>query len=129
MSKKILDTNILIRFLTNDTPQLARQSEAIFAKAQKNELIIPDLVFAEIVFVLMSFYKLEKQEVVEKLRVVIEFEKFNTNEQLLNTTLNIFEENNISFIDAYLLANLQRNPDYELISFDKRLMKLKEKLK
>jgi predicted nucleic acid-binding protein len=47
-----LDTNVLIRHLTGDPPAQARRASAFLAAAE--ELLVPDLIIAEVVFVLDS---------------------------------------------------------------------------
>ena len=65
---KFVDTNIFIRFLTDDIPEKADACEEIFKKAveKKETLFTTDLVIAKIVWVLESFYGLPKKEVQDK---------------------------------------------------------------
>lgn len=48
-----VDTNVLIRHLTGDPPEMASRATAFLASAE--ELLLPDLIVAEIVDVLESF--------------------------------------------------------------------------
>src|SRR5207245_5310987 len=66
-----LDTNVLIRHLTGDPPAQARRATAFLAAA--DELLVPDLIVAEVVFVLESFYEVERAQVAELVRAVIGF--------------------------------------------------------
>jgi len=66
-----LDTNVMIRHLTGDPPAQARRATALLAAA--DELLVPDLVVAEVVFVLESFYEVKRQRVAELVRAVIGF--------------------------------------------------------
>ncbi len=123
MAKKIVDTNVIIRFLTNDSPQLARQAEKIFSQAKKRELVIPDFVLTEIVWALLSFYQLKKEALIEKLEAILAFDRFELNRTVLAKAIAFYRENNISFVDAYLLA-LSETKKQDLITFDQRLKKL-----
>lgn len=125
MRKKLflLDTNILVRFLTEDDKELADRAEKIFQEAQDSSLEIPDLVIAEIVYVLLSFYKFPKEEVIEKIDLLLDFEKFKTNKKVFKKTLEFFQKNNISFIDAYLWALVSLGKNQKLYTFDKNLEK------
>jgi predicted nucleic acid-binding protein len=58
-----LDTNVLIRHLTGDPPEQARQATAFLAQA--DELLVADLIVAEVVFVLESFYEVARERVAE----------------------------------------------------------------
>ncbi len=66
-----LDTNVLIRHLTGDPPAQARRTMAFLATA--DELLVPDLIVAEVVYVLESFYEVERERVAELVRAVIGF--------------------------------------------------------
>ena len=70
---KFVDTNIFIRLLTNDDPEKAKQCEKLFKAAKKNEeeLFTSELVIAEIVWVLESYYGLTKREVKEKVEKIL----------------------------------------------------------
>ncbi|MEK7595477.1 MAG: PIN domain-containing protein [Patescibacteria group bacterium] len=123
-SLDILDTNILIRFLTNDTPEQAAVIEGFFKKAAPKTLIVPDMVVAEVIFVLLSFYDLSKAEVVDKLQALVSYEKFKINRILMQKALDVFSSNSISFVDAYLVALASAQGPGVLRTFDKRLLKL-----
>lgn len=58
-----LDTNVLIRHLTGDPPVQARRAMAFLVAA--DELLVPDLVVAEVVFALESFYEVKRERVAE----------------------------------------------------------------
>ena len=64
---KFIDTNIFIRFLTNDIPEKAEACDHLFRDAaEKNErLFTTEMVIAEIIWVLESYYELPKKEVQE----------------------------------------------------------------
>ncbi len=125
MSKKteILDTNIIIRFLTQDSPQLSQQAEKIFSQAEAHQLEIPDFILTEIVWVLLSFYELKKEEVIQKLEAILAFSKFKLNRKILRIALDIYRNENISFVDTLLIAKGKAN-NQKVVSFDKRVNKL-----
>jgi predicted nucleic acid-binding protein len=53
-----VDTNILVRHLTGDPPEQARRASSFLAQAE--ELLLTDLVAAEVVYVLESFYEVPR---------------------------------------------------------------------
>lgn len=63
-----LDTNVLIRHLTGDPPAQARRARAFLAAA--DELLVPDLIVAEVVYVLESFYEVARERVAQLVRAV-----------------------------------------------------------
>ena len=118
-----MDTNVVIRFLTADDLRLAEKAEKLFLEAEKGELIIPDFILTEIVWVLLSFYKLGKDDVIEKLEAMLAFDKFALDRKILRQAVSYWRRKNISFVDAYLLS-LSINRKGKLISFDQKLNKL-----
>jgi predicted nucleic acid-binding protein len=67
--RAFLDTNVLIRHLTGDPPELATRATAALASAER--LLLTDLVLAECVYVLESFYEVERPRVAELMRAAI----------------------------------------------------------
>jgi len=122
--KTIIDTNVILRFLLNDNSLQTKQAEKIFLEAEKGSLEIPDLVIAEIVFVLLSVYKLTKKSVVAKIRSLLEYENFSTNRKTLSLALSVFEVSNISFVDSYLVGLVKSRKTNTLFSFDKKINKI-----
>jgi len=61
-----IDTNVLVRHLTGDPPDMAARATAYLEN--ENELLLTDLVAAETVYVLESFYETPRHEVAEALR-------------------------------------------------------------
>lgn len=103
MSKNLIDTNLIIRFLINDDPQKVSRVEKLL-KNKKSINILLDAVVAEIIWVLRSYYSLDKTEVAEKIRALIHVDTIKCNAFLINRALTLWEDNNISYIDAYLAA-------------------------
>lgn len=124
---KILDTNILIRFLTNDDANLAEQAENILRTAAKSSLKLYDVVFVEIIFVLQSVYQLKKKTIVEIVSLLITFSAISCNKKLLGQTLWLFDEHSISIVDAYLLARAQLAPNSQIETFDLKLKRLTQR--
>lgn len=103
MSKNLLDTNLIIRFLVNDDVKKVSRVEKLL-KDKTNKNILLDTVLAEIVWVLSSYYLLDKESVVEKIRALIHVDTVQSNTFLIDRALTIWQENNLSYIDAYLAA-------------------------
>lgn len=121
---KLLDTNLIIRFLIKDDPGQFEAAQKLFSSLNEN-LILTDLVLAEAVWTLHSVYKLTKQAVIEKLLKLLELKNLTANYHLLANSLLIYRDHNISFIDAYLIAYCEQNKLDGIYSFDKDLDKIK----
>lgn len=118
MSKNLIDTNLIIRFLVNDNPQKVSRVETLL-KNKKNINILLDTVVAEIVWVLSSYYSLSKKEVIEKIRALIHVNTIKCNAFLIARALTLWEENNISYIDAYIAAVAELG-NITLYSYDQK---------
>ena len=119
---KFLDTNIFIRFLTDDVPQKADACEKVFKKAveKKETLFTTELVIAEIVWVLESFYELQKEEVQDKVEKILNTPNLICpHKDLILSALIIYSEKNIDYIDAYNALILKENSIEEFYSYDK----------
>ena len=126
MQKKlpVLDTNILVRFLVEDVTEQIEVIGKLFTDAGDESLEVSDMVIAEVVLVLQSFYKKEKDEVIDKIKVLVSDKKFKVNRLLMKTTLEIYSREEILFVDAYLCAGVSLGKNEFLYTFDKRLIKI-----
>lgn len=115
-----VDTNILIRHLTGDPPDQAARATALLAEAE--ELLLLDVIVAEIVYVLESFYKVPTDEVAGLVRSVIAFAPIRTlDPALLLRSLEVYETLGIDFADAYLVASAEAAGVHDIISFDRSI--------
>jgi len=118
-----LDTNVLIRHLTGDPPAQARRATALLARAE--ELLVPDLIVAEVVYVLESFYEVERQRVAELVRAVIGFPAIVVvDEPLLLRALEVYEVDRLDFAEAYLVASAEASGVETIASFDRTIDRL-----
>ena len=119
---KFVDTNIFIRFLTDDLPRKADDCEKLFRKAidKKESLYTTELVIAEIIWVLESYYKLTKEDVKEKVEKILNTPNLSCpGKDMILEALNLYTEKNIDYIDAYNAQVMRRNGIEEVFSYDK----------
>ena len=107
MSKAFVDTNLFLRFLTQDPPEQAYAAEGTLRRAAAGELtlVTTPLVFAELAWTLKSFYKWPLEKIAQVLLALLNtpgLEVENT-DRLIQTVV-WFEEKNVDFIDAYHAA-------------------------
>ncbi len=115
-----VDTNVLIRHLTGDPPDLAARATAYLAAA--DELLLPDLIVAEVVYVLESFYEVPADEVARLVRSVIAYPPIRTlDHALLLRSLEVYETHRIDFAEAYLVASAEATGIPDIISFDRSI--------
>ena len=115
-----VDTNILVRHLTGEPPEMAVRATAFLANAE--ELLLADLVVAEIVYVLESFYEVPTEEIARLVRSVIAFAPIRTlDPALLLRSLEVYETHRIDFVEAYLVASAEFAGVRDIISFDRSI--------
>jgi len=115
-----VDTNILVRHLTGDPPDLAARATAFLGQA--DELLLPDLIVAEMVYVLESYYEVPIEEVGRLVRSVIAFDAVRTlDPALLLRSLEIYVVHRIDFAEAYLVASAESAGVRDIASFDRSI--------
>jgi len=115
-----LDTNVVVRHLTGDPPELAARATA--ALEAETDLLLVDLVVAECVYVLESFYEVHRPRVAELMRAVIAFPSIRTiDPQSLLRALEIYEVDRLDFAEAYLVAQAEATGVATVLSFDKSI--------
>jgi predicted nucleic acid-binding protein len=118
-----LDTNVLVRHLTGDPPAQARRATAFLEGAE--ELLVPDLVVAEVVYVLESFYEVERPRVAELVRAVVGFPAVVVvDAPLLLRALEVYEVERLDFAEAYLVASAEVSGVGTIASFDREIDRL-----
>ncbi|MGH8923823.1 MAG: PIN domain-containing protein [Acidimicrobiia bacterium] len=115
-----VDTNILIRHLTGDPPDLATRATDFLAEAE--ELLLPDVIVAEIVYALESFYEVPNEEVARLVRSVVAFDPIRVmNPAHLLRSLEVYETHRIDYAEAYLVASAEASGVDDIASFDRSI--------
>lgn len=118
-----VNTNILIKHFTGDPPETAARATAFLAATEV--LLVPDLIVAEVVYVLESFYEVPREEVARLVQSVIAYPPIRTlDAALLLRALEVYETERIDFADAYLVANAEASGVVDIASFDRALDRL-----
>lgn len=117
------DTNLFIRYLTNDDPEKADRVERLLADAAagKVRLVTAELVMTETAWVLESAYGLKAAEVAPLIRAVLVTPGLEViGAALVERALTHYESKGIDFIDGYIIALMERRRLTGLYSFDKK---------
>lgn len=118
--RALLDTNILVRHLTGDPPAQARRATALLRRA--DELILTDLIFAELVYVLESYYERPRAEVARLSRSLLALDSIAVaDHDLLLRGLDLYESERLDFAEAYLAATAEISGIERVASFDRSL--------
>jgi predicted nucleic acid-binding protein len=119
-----VDTNVLVRHLTGDPSAMAARASAYLASAE--ELYLADLVVAETVYVLESFYEVPRGQVAEAMRSLIAFGSIVTvDAALLLRTIEVYEVDGLDFAEAYLVACAETTGVGKVASFDRSIDRMK----
>jgi predicted nucleic-acid-binding protein len=100
---------------------MAARASAALAR-EDEDLLLTDLVLAECVYVLESFYEVERSRVVELMRSAISLHSIKTLDQTtLLRALEVYETERIDFAEAYLVAQAEATGVGEILSFDRSI--------
>ncbi|HEY5275212.1 MAG TPA: type II toxin-antitoxin system VapC family toxin [Coriobacteriia bacterium] len=115
-----VDTNVLVRHLTGDPPDQAARATRYLREA--DELLLPDLILAEVAYVLESFYEVPRAQVATTLRAVLAFPAIRVLDvDLLQRAVEVYEVHRLDFADAYLVASAERTGIGVIASFDRAI--------
>jgi predicted nucleic acid-binding protein len=115
-----VDTNILVRHLTGDPPAQARRATRYLETA--DELLLPDLIAAEVAYVLDSYYEVPRAQVADTLRAILAFPAIRViDADLLRRAIEVYEVHRLDFADAYLVASAERTGVGVIASFDRAI--------
>ena len=113
-----IDTNVLVRHLTGEPPAQAARATRYLATA--DELLLPDLIVAEVAYVLESFYETPRTQVAETLRAIVAFPSIRVvDAELLLRAVEVYDVHRLDFADAYLVASAERSGLGQIASFDR----------
>jgi predicted nucleic-acid-binding protein len=112
-----VDTNVLVRHLTGDPPETAARASRFLRSAA--DLLVADLVVAETVYVLESFYEAPRQQVAEVIRSLLAFPSVVVVDPVLVLrAIEIYEIDRLDFAEAYLVACAETTGVGRVASFD-----------
>lgn len=118
----LVDANIVLRWLLGDHKELSRKAEIIVEGSEEKNLVIADMILAEIVYVLRGKgYDREQTTVSLGLTARTPAFAYESPELMLDS-LTLYSQTNLDFADCYLLARAQRQK-ISVQTFDKQLVK------
>lgn len=123
MNCSFLDANVFIRYLTNDDPAKADRVEKLLdlAASGKERLLTTELVIAEVVWVLESFYKLDNLSIGPMIKAILATQGLEViNGALIEKAVELYMKQNIDFIDGYIVAVMECYKVNEIFSYDKK---------
>ena len=118
--RAFVDTNVLVRHLTGDRPEMSRRASAFLAAA--DGLLLTELDVAETIYVLESFYRASRADIARSIRSLIAFEAIVcVDPALLLRATEVYENDCLDFAKAYLVASAESSRVGAVASFDRSI--------
>ena len=115
---KIVDTNVILRYLLNDVDELVVKAAVIL---ENDHIFIPVEIIAEVVYVLEKVYKTERDEIANSIKGLGRYKNIEMNErEIVYRAMDYYESKRLDFIDCLLLA-YHTVKDIEIETFDRKL--------
>jgi len=118
---KIVDTNVILRFLLQDDEKQSPESLRII---ESGEIFIPNEVFVEVIYVLSSVYKFTKEDIYDVVQVLLNEDNviFQDND-IIDVAISTYANERLDIVDCMLYA-YKKCENYAIETFDKRLKRL-----
>ena len=122
----LIDTNVILRYLLNDHKRFSPKAKAFIQDVangiKKDEL--QSVVVFECVYVMEKFYKIPKNEIVDKLSRILNIKGMvNADKSAILDALVKYENSSADIVDCILAA--KSSPQRVIVSFDKDFKRLK----
>ena len=117
---KIVDANVVLRYLLADVPTLFARSEQIL----ENEAVYLRFeVLAEVVYVLDKVYAVSRREISASVAGLLKYPTVTTyNSEVAIRALETYSDSSLDIVDS-LLCGYSYVQGAEIVSFDKQLIK------
>lgn len=116
-----VDTNVFLRFIIRDVESFYHKAEDLFEKAESGQakLETSDMVIAEIVWVLESYYDFSKPEIKEVVETILETKNLKVaNHSRVKEAVSLYISGKMDFIDAYNIAYMKSKDFKKVATFD-----------
>lgn len=121
MMKKFVDTNVFLRYLTKDDPSKYAKCKDIFRMAMEGKIALATsgMVIAELIWTLLSYYKVPKADVVGMVSIIVNTENlYIPDKDIIADALVLYGRKNIDYIDAYNAVYMKYHSFDEIYTYD-----------
>ncbi|MFV2045323.1 MAG: PIN domain-containing protein [Anaerolineales bacterium] len=121
MSDYFVDTNLFLRFLTDDVPEQVKAIDRLLTRAEQGALKLHTsvLTIAEVVWTLESYYSLQPDDVRGKIIGILNTPGLHVeNAELIARAMGLYVDENIDFVDAYNGLWMRHQGITRAITFD-----------
>ncbi|MGB9736110.1 MAG: PIN domain-containing protein [bacterium] len=124
--KVVIDTNLLVRYISDDDPAKSKSVDNLLTKAMNGEIqvLIPSIVIAELVWVLESFYEMKATDITGIVQAILNTPGIEvTDRQVIESALLLYKSQNIDLIDAWIIEFAKDRNIKAIYTFDKKHFK------
>lgn len=122
MKCRVIDANVILRFLLDDVPEQAERCQALLTRLQagSEQVYLPQVVLCDVVWTLTSFYRWPRERVAQFAHDLISLKGIQiAHPALMRQALYTFVEQRIDFSDALIIAEMAHDGYAEVYSFDR----------
>ncbi|KDE49469.1 PIN domain-containing protein [Geobacillus sp. G4] len=120
---KIIDANIILRYLLNDHDELSGKAATII---EDNKVLLLREVIVEVVYVLEKVYNVKNDEISDILLELLKYDNIEVDDiEVVEEALALFGKRRLDFVDTLLYA-YNKVKGYQVYTFDKKLDKMLE---
>ena len=118
-----IDTNVLVRLVTKDDESQYKKAQTFVERHQP--VLVTQLSVLELVWVLMSWYSLNKERTCKVVQALLETKELNIQAPaILEAALKTWEKSKADFADCFILETVIDASESPLGTFDTTLGKL-----
>jgi predicted nucleic-acid-binding protein len=118
-----IDTNVLVRLVTKDDESQYKKAQTFVERHQP--VLVTQLSVLELVWVLMSRYRLSKERTCKVVQALLETRELNIQAPaILEAALKTWEKSKADFADCFILETVIDASESPLGTFDTTLGKL-----
>ena len=129
MARKLVDANVILRYLLRDDETLFQKASEVLEKVRTGEekVVILESVLTECVYVLLKVYTVNRSTIAEKLGGLLSYKGVaNLDKRDLIDSINLFGQTHLSFVDCLLSAKSKNNA-MPIVTFDAELINISKK--
>jgi predicted nucleic acid-binding protein len=125
-TRYLVDTNILLRFLSGEPAAQAAAAHRLFERASRGEVVldVSPVIVAEAFYTLVSFYQVDRKLAAERLLLLLQQHGVRVRDEAqVLAALELMQSAKVGFADAFLAAGAAEER-LSIASFDRDFDKL-----
>lgn len=118
----LIDTNIILRFLTADGNSKYQNLHSFFSSIERGEINVELklIVLFQVIFVLKSFYKIPKENIIDGLSKLLRYKGISIKDKkIVQRALDLWREKNLEIVDCYIISCIEGDKQNILYSYDR----------